>query len=113
MLGWLKMAVKVGLKIYGFVTAPGAKPSLIDALPFAVGQLLPAVQKAIHYQGLNTKEKFDAWLVTVDAGTGSDENAVDFIAGLPADKEEIFFDHLIEAARIYGYNLIGVEGYRL
>lgn len=112
MFGWLKAAVVVGLKIYGFV-AGGDKPGLADALPFAVGQMLPAVQKAIQYQGLDTKEKLDVWLATVDTGTGSDINAVDLIIKLPADKEELFFDHLVEAARIYGYHLIGVEGYRL
>jgi len=112
MFGWLKAAVVIGLKIYGFVSK-GDKPSLADALPFAVGQMLPAVQKAIQYQGLDTKEKFDAWLIAVDAGTGSDTTAVDLLVRLPADKEELFFDHLIEAARIYGYHLIGVEGYLL
>jgi len=113
MLGWLKMAVTVGLKLFSFVTAKGTKPTMVDAIPFAVSQMLPAVQRAIQYQGLDTKEKLDAWLVTIDAGTGSDADAVDIIARLPADKEESFFDHLIEAARIYGYHLIGVEGYRL
>jgi len=112
MFGWLKAAVTIGLKIYGFVAKAGDKPSLADALPFAVGQLLPAIQKAIQYQGLDTKEKFDRWLATVDAGTGSEATAIDLIATLPADKEEAFFDHLIEAGRIYGYHLIGVEGYR-
>jgi len=111
MFGWLKAVVSIGLKIYGYV-AKSDKPGLADALPFAVGQMLPAVQKAIEYQGLDTKEKFDAWLATVDAGTGSDEGALDLIVKLPPDKEEEFFDHLVEAARIYGYHLIGVVGYR-
>lgn len=113
MLGWLKMAVMVGLKIYGYVTAKDDRPALADAIPFAVGQMMPAVKQAIRYQGLDTKEKLDAWLDTIDAGTGSDAEAVDVVAKLPADKEEVLFDHLIEAARVYGYHLIGVEGYRL
>lgn len=110
MLGWLKAAVSFAVKMYGFVTKD-EKPSLVDALPFAVGQLLPAVQRAIQFQGLNTQEKFDAWLDTLDQSTGIDKGAIDFIGGLPADKEEEFFDHLIAAARIYGYHLMGLDGY--
>jgi len=110
MLGWIKAVLAVGVKIYGFLMKDD-KPGLAETLPFAVGQILPAVQKAISYQGLNTKEKFDQWLKVIDTGTGVDEGAVDLISGLPAEKEEILFDHLVEIARIYGYHLIGVEGY--
>lgn len=110
MLGWLKSAVVFGVKMFGWVTK-SEKPSLVDALPFAVSQLLPAVQRAIEFQGLNTQEKFDTWLETLDQATGVEAGAIDFIGGLPAEKEEEFFDHLIAAARIYGYHLIGVKGY--
>ena len=80
-------------------------------LPFVVSQLLPAVEQAIRFQGLNTKEKFDSWLTTLDESTGI-EPPVDLISRLPAEQEEALFDHLLEAARIYGYHLIGVPGYR-
>lgn len=110
MLGWLKSAVSFAVKLYGWVNK-GGKPSLADALPFAVSQLLPAVRRAIEFQGLDTQEKFDAWLDTLDEATGVEAGAIDFIGGLPAEKEEEFFDHLIEAARIYGYYIIGVPGY--
>ena len=110
MLGWLKAAVVFGVKMFGWVKQTD-KPSLTDALPFAVSQLLPVVQRAIEFQGFDTQEKFDAWLLTLDQATGVEAGAIDFIGGLPADKEEAFFDHLIGAARIYGYHLIGVEGY--
>lgn len=110
MLGWLKAAVTFSVKMFGWIKQTD-QPSLIDALPFAVAQLLPAVQRAIEYQGLHTQEKFDTWLNTLDQATGVEAGAIDFVGGLPADKEEEFFDHLIEAARIYGYHLIGVKGY--
>ena len=110
MLGWLKAAVVFAVKMFAW-TRQSSTPSLVDALPFAVGQLLPAVQRAIEYQHLDTQVKFDAWLDMFDQATGVDTAAIDFIGGLPADKEEKFFDHLIEAARIYGYHLIGMEGY--
>lgn len=110
MFGWLRSAVVFGVKMFGWVTKSD-KPSLADALPFAVAQLLPAVQKAIEFQGLNTQEKLDAWLDTLDKATGVEAGAIDFVGGLPADKEEEFFDALIQAARIYGYHLIGVKGY--
>lgn len=111
MFGWLKVIVGVAAKIYGYVK--GSRPTTFaNVIPFAVSQLLPAVENAIKYQSLDTKEKFDAWLQTLDQTTGSDPGAVDIIERLPADKEEEFFDHLVEAARIYGYHLIGVPGYR-
>jgi hypothetical protein len=62
---------------------------------------------------MDTKEKFDSWLKTVDTYTGNDAAAIDLIPKMPADAEEEFFDHLIEVARIYGYMLLNVEGYHV
>jgi len=91
----------------------GEKPTWAEAMPFVLQQLIPAVQQAVEYQGYNTREKFDAWLSTMDASTGTDPGAIDIIPQLPQDKEEEFFDALKEAARVYGYSLIGVEGYNV
>lgn len=110
MLGWIKAALLLGINLFGWLK--GGKKTLADALPFAIGQLLPAVENAVKFQKLDTKEKLDAWLEAVDAGTGDDATGVDIIRGLPAAKEEELFDHLIEVARTYGYYLIGVPGYR-
>lgn len=115
MLGWFEAALTVGVKILGLLVSKkdqGQALTLADAFPFAISQLLPAVENAIKYQGLDTKEKLDGWLVTFDMATGEEPTAIDIIHGLPADKEEILFDHAIEIARIYGYYKIGVPGFR-
>lgn len=111
LFGWISGALKLGLGLWGWVRGQDSKPTLTDLLPVIMSNLLPAVEKAIGYQGLDTQEKFDSWLEALDAGTGSDPTAVDLIRDLPPDQEELLFDHLKEAARIYGYCLIKVPGY--
>lgn len=107
--GWL---VDVGKYLLN-VLAPAGEAQLPAELgiPQIIQQALVLVQKAVKYDGMDTKAKFDAWLDAYDAGTGSDPAAINLIKGLPADKEEVMFDHVKEAARVYGYHLIGVEGY--
>ena len=112
MLGWLRAALNAGLTVYSLVKGKDEKPSLTEALPMVISNLLPMVQNAISFGGMNTKGKFDAFLDTIDSATGEDATAIDFIQDLPAEKEEQLFDHLKEAARIYGYSLIGVPGYK-
>lgn len=112
MFGVLKSLLKVGATVVKLFTGQD-RVSLMDGLPQVLGQLLPAVDNAIKYKGLDTKEKFDGWLETVDEVTGTDSLAIDVMPSLPADKEEELFDHLKEAARIYGYNKIGVDGYEV
>ncbi len=110
MIGWIKTALSLGLRMFGILTGKD-KPRMTDALPFVLANLLPAVEKAIEYKGLSTQAKFDSWLATLDTGTGSDLDAADFFPNLPPNREEELFDHLIEAARIYGYCLLKVDGY--
>lgn len=111
MLGWIKAAVGFGVKMYSKLNEGSKTDVMSDALPFAISTLLPTVKNAIAYGGKNTKEKFDAWLDTLDAMTGDDQLAIDLIPSLPPALEEKFFDHLKEAARIYGYMMLKVEGY--
>jgi hypothetical protein len=112
MFGWIKAALGVGLKLYGLIRGSGSKSDLLsDALPFVVNQLLPAVRTAIEYKGLNTRDKFDRWLETIDVATGDDDVSLDLIPHMPAKIEEDFFDHAKELARCYGYCLLRVPGY--
>ena len=115
MFGILKSLISVAVPIVKLFLnkEEGEKVTVAEALPFAVGQLLPAVQKAIEYGKLTTVEQVDAWLDTVDAATGDDVTAVDLIKSMPDDKEELFFDHIKEAVRIYAYCLLKVPGYRV
>ena len=112
-LGILKGAVNFGLQLFGAIRGSDQKPTLTDLLPAIVGNILPAIDQAITFQNLDTKEKLDAWFGTLDAATGMEATAVDIIKNLPADKEEQFWDHIIEAARIFAYNKIGVEGFKV
>jgi len=110
--GWLLGIFKVGISVFNLFKGSGEqKPSLTELLPFALTQLIPAVDNAIKYQGLASKEQFDQWLVTLDATTGSDPGAFDFMKSMPPEIEEEMFDALINVARIYGYNRLKVEGY--
>lgn len=112
MFGWIKAALGVAMQLWGKFSG-GQKVNVLDVIPDVVGRLLPAVQQAVKYQGLNTKDKIDAWLETMDEYTGEDVGAVDLIPEMPAKVEEVFFDHLKEAARCYAYMLAGVEGYKV
>lgn len=110
MFGMLRGLLKIGATAVKLFTGQ-EKVSLMDGLPTLLGQLLPAVDNAIKYKNLDTAEKFNLWLDTLDETTGTDPLAIDLVPSLPADKEEILFDHLKEAIRVYGYNKIGVAGY--
>lgn len=114
MFGWIKALAVAGVKIYQMFKGAkdaGTPVSIMEGLPFALGQLLPAVDNAIKYGNMTTKEQFDSWLDTIDNMTGEDPGAIDFIKGLPDQQEEIMFDHLKEAARIYGYWRLKLPGY--
>lgn len=112
MLGWIKAALGVAMQLYSKFSG-GKKVSVLDALPEVIGKLLPAVQNAIKYQGLDSKAKVDAWLLELDTYTGEDVGAIDLIPDMPAKVEEVFFDHLKEVARCYAYMCIGVDGYKV
>lgn len=107
-------AFKVATGIYKLLKpAPGAPtPAFAEIWPDVTANVMKAVNAAVTYGGIDTKEKLDAYLATADAALGDEPAAIDIVKGLPADKEEQLSDHLIEAARIYGYHLIGVEGYK-
>jgi hypothetical protein len=87
------------------------KPKWTEAVPLVISQVLPLVNDAIVYGGMDSKEKFDSWLEGFDRATGSDPGAVNVIHDIPADKLEEFYDHIKEAARIFGYAKLGVPGF--
>ena len=112
MFGWIKTALSYGLQLYGWIKGQPVKPELLaEVLPQAIATLLPMIRNAITYQGLDTREKFDAWLETLDASTGTDPGAIQIIPNMPAKFEEEFFDGLKQAARCYGYMLLKLPGY--
>lgn len=88
-----------------------SKPTWADAVPMVVNQLLPMVNYAIEYGGMDSKEKFDAWLDGIDVATGEDAGALVVMGGVPRDKAEVFWDHIIAAARVIGYSKLGIEEY--
>jgi hypothetical protein len=105
--GWLKVIAKAALQLLG---GGGVVPTESGA-PFSLAQILPAVERAIRYGGLDSKAKFDEWLIMADQATGSEPGAVHLFGDLPPDKEEELWDHAIAVARIYGYHLLKVTGY--
>lgn len=111
MLGFIKGALSIGVQVFKLFTRSDQKPALTDVIPFVIEKLFPAVQQAIAYGELDTKEKIDAWLETFDASTGTDPGAVELIPNMPAEIEEAFFDKIKDALRIYAYCLIKVPGY--
>jgi len=110
LFGILQAAIVLGAKMVQMFTGK-TKPSFLDGAGMAVGQLIPAIQQAVNYGGMNTKEKIDSWLDNVDRTTGTDPGAIEMIPGMPPDKEEEFFDHLIGAARLYAYSYAKILGY--
>lgn len=112
MIGWIKAIIGVAIKvIFLFKDKDHPIDPLTEALPLALAQILPAVRNAIAYQGYDTVEKFDTWLVTIDMMTGTDAGAIDLIPHMPAKIEENFFDAAVKMARCYGYMLLKVDGY--
>lgn len=108
-------AIKVAAGIANLFRGPDGekpKPQFQDIWPDATANVMKAVQQAVNYGGLDSKEKLDAWLAQADSTLGNELTAIDVIPGLPPDKEEELSDHLIEAARIYGYMLLGLPGYK-
>lgn len=107
-LSWLGTIAKVAVQL---IAGGGAKVDAAQGLPFTISQILPAVERAIRYQGLGTKEKFDQWLELADRAVGEEPGALHLFGDLPAKLEEELSDHVIEIARIYGYHLLKVDGY--
>ena len=111
MFGWIKGALSIGVQVYKLLTKSKEKPTFTDVIPFVIEKMFPAVQQAIAYGQLDTKEKIDAWLETFDASTGTDPGAIELIPNMPAEIEEQFFDKIKDALRIYAYCIIKVPGY--
>ena len=115
LFGALKGLITVGTQVYGLLKPGGGQPApkvTYDlALEFALTNIFPQVRRVIQFGNLNTKEKIDGYLDTLDATTGTDVGALDIIKTLPDTAEEALFDHLKEAIRIYAYNLAKIPGY--
>lgn len=109
--GIVRGALSFAASLLSAVKSGGTKPTLGELLPVAVSALLPTIDAAIKFQGLNSKEKIDSWLGTLDSLTGADPAALDFIKGMPKEAEEELFDGLLQTARAYAYHRAGVPGY--
>ncbi|MCX6826849.1 MAG: hypothetical protein NTV06_06260 [candidate division Zixibacteria bacterium] len=88
-----------------------SKPKISEILATVLTYLPDIVTKVIQFGGANTKEKFDDFLATLDAYTGSDLGAVDLDHDMPKEQQEAFWDHIKEAARIMGYHQLKLPGY--
>ena len=108
--GALLSVLSTGVTLFKLLTG-GVKPSVGDLLKFSLPQILQAVDNAVKYQGLTTKEQVDAWLQTADANFGADPGALDLVADMPAEAEEEMTDGLIQFVRAYAYYKAGVPGY--
>ena len=109
-LKWLQKVAHVAVNLLGTPAQPNSVP-ISSGLPFSFTQMMSSGERVIGYGGMASKEKFDAWLELADSATGSEKTAIDLFIGLPAKAEEELFDHLIDAARIYGYHLLKLPGY--
>jgi len=110
-LGILKGLASAAATVYSLLH--GKKPSLPELLPGLVTTALQAVNDAVSFGNLTTKEQIDSWLDTFDMSTGSEPGALDLAPSMPKDKEEEMLDHLKEAIRAYAYNRAKVAGYVL
>lgn len=110
--GALLSVLGLAKKAFEFLSG-GKKPALGDLLTFAFPQIIAAVDNAVKYQGLTTKEQVDAWLATVDSSFGTDPGAFDLIKDMPQSAEEEMTDGLIKFVQAYAYYRAGVVGYKL
>ena len=113
--GILRTIIKGGLGIYSLIKPNPANPDkpqlkTTDLIMLIVSKIFPMVTEAISSQNLTTREQFDQWLILFDNTTGADAAAIDIIKGMSPIMEEKFFDHIIEAARVYGYWIIDGHG---
>ena len=107
--GILKGLVSAAATVFSLLH--GKKPSLPELLPGLVTGALQAVDQAMSFGTLTTKDQIDAWLDTFDMTTGADPGALNLAPSMPLDKEEEMLDHLKEAIRAYAYNRAKVAGY--
>lgn len=87
------------------------KPKFTDVLLALVGWIPNLISQIGEMGNLSDKQKVDEALQSIDYCTGVDTDALDLIRDLPADQEELLFDHLTEVIRILAYNRLKVDGY--
>ena len=110
--GALLSILSTGIGLFKLITG-GKKPSISDLFKFALPSIMEAVDNAVKYQGLTTKEQVDSWLSTVDANLGLEPGALDLVRDMPGEAEEEMTDGLIQFVRAYAYYRTGVPGYKL
>jgi len=109
MLGGILNTIVSGIvSVYKLVKK---KPSWTEIATQIIPQIFAVVDKAIEFGGMDTKEKFDEFLVTLDLKTGVDNGAWDMFKDITPQGEEEFFDGIIMSARAYGYAKLKVAGY--
>jgi len=97
--------------IVAMVKLFGEKPSVLKVLTTIMTYLPSLVQQVIDFKKADAGERFDEFLETLDAYTGTDEGAVRVFPHLPPEREEEFWDAIKAAVRIHGNQLLKREGY--
>lgn len=90
----------------------GKKLKLSELLGVILPNLLSLLSSAQAAMALDTKEKVDAFLETLDSFTGVDVGALDIQRDMTAQAEEEAFDGIKQFARAVLYAKIGVPGYK-
>jgi len=107
-------AIQIAQLFFGKKDDSGGQSVNLSSVLLTIAQnLMTAIPQAIQFGSLDTKEKFDDFLEAFDAFTGMEATAINVIKDMPPEKAEVFFDSIKEAARVYGYHLLKVEGYYL
>lgn len=89
----------------------GGKPKWSDVVGRVTRDVFDLVDQAITFGNMDNRKKFDDFLQALDLKTGADPGAVDMLKDVPADQEEVFWDHIVEAARVYGYCKLKIPGF--
>lgn len=107
----VRAAAGFAVQLLGSIKGSDHKPTFTDLVPTMLGSVLPALEQAMKFQNLDTKEKVDSWLTLADLATGVETTAPNLIHDMPRELQEQMFDHVLEAARIYAYCKLGVPGF--
>lgn len=90
----------------------GKKLKISELIGIILPNLLGLLSSAQAALALDTKEKVDAFLDTLDSFTGTDVGALDLQRDMTAQAEEEAFDGIKQFARAVLYAKIGVPGYK-
>lgn len=89
----------------------GSKPSFLKVLS-AVLQVLPSlIMSVIDFTKQDAEAKVNEFLEALDAYTGTDPGAVRIFPHMTREAEEMFWDSIKDASRVYCYVQLKKDGY--